>query len=189
MGLGTSSFFSYLNTMRGFACRFRLRSVFQPSETIRCAMFSIARFALPRKRLGRSTHTFRERKLVPGRGVLCCCWCLHRSRLGRMYVAVITVSRPSRSNKLLFVVPVAHLMKVLDEPAANQSDATVLELQLRAISKKQHGDVAVRWVKNRSRAWSCLRKETPPLSISSSCRRSLVGFKALYHVPQAALIT
>ena len=67
MGLGTSSFFSYLNTMRGFACRFRLRSVFQPSETIRCAMFSIARFALPRKRLGRSTHTFRERKLVPGR--------------------------------------------------------------------------------------------------------------------------
>jgi hypothetical protein len=30
-------------------------------------------------------------------------------------------------------------LKVLDEPAPNQSDATVLELQLRAISKKQHG--------------------------------------------------
>lgn len=45
-------------------------------------------------------------------------------------------------------------MKVLDEPAANQSDATVLELQLRAISKKQHGDVAVRWVRNQSRVWS-----------------------------------
>lgn len=39
-------------------------------------------------------------------------------------------------------------MEVLDEPAAIQSDATVLELQLRAISKKQHGDVAVRWVKS-----------------------------------------
>lgn len=34
--------------------------------------------------------------------------------------------------------------QVLDEPAAEQSDATVLELHLRAISKKQHGDVAVR---------------------------------------------
>ncbi|CAM9399540.1 unnamed protein product [Ectocarpus sp. 8 AP-2014] len=38
--------------------------------------------------------------------------------------------------------------KVLDEPAANQSDATVLELQLRAISKKQYGDVAVRSIEN-----------------------------------------
>uniref|UniRef100_A0A7S2C2T6 Intraflagellar transport protein 46 homolog n=1 Tax=Octactis speculum TaxID=3111310 RepID=A0A7S2C2T6_9STRA len=34
-------------------------------------------------------------------------------------------------------------LKMLDEPAAQQSDATVLELQLRAISKKQHGEVAV----------------------------------------------
>ena len=35
-------------------------------------------------------------------------------------------------------------LRVLDEPAANQSDATVLELQLRAVSKKQHGgDVTV----------------------------------------------
>ena len=39
-------------------------------------------------------------------------------------------------------------LQVLDEPAANQSDATVLELQLRAISKKQHGDVAVRCVES-----------------------------------------
>ena len=35
-------------------------------------------------------------------------------------------------------------VRVLDEPAANQSDATVLELQMRAISKKSHaGDVTV----------------------------------------------
>lgn len=38
------------------------------------------------------------------------------------------------------------IYQVLDEPAADQSDATVLELQLRAISKKQHGDVAVRFL-------------------------------------------
>jgi intraflagellar transport protein 46 len=38
--------------------------------------------------------------------------------------------------------------KVLDEPTANQSDATVLELQLRAVSKKRHGDVAVRSIEN-----------------------------------------
>uniref|UniRef100_A0A7S3JRL4 Intraflagellar transport protein 46 homolog n=1 Tax=Aureoumbra lagunensis TaxID=44058 RepID=A0A7S3JRL4_9STRA len=36
----------------------------------------------------------------------------------------------------------------LDEPAAAQSDATVLELQLRAVSKKQHGDVAVRSIED-----------------------------------------
>jgi len=30
-------------------------------------------------------------------------------------------------------------LKVLDEPTATQSDATVLELRLRAISKKTHG--------------------------------------------------
>ena len=39
-------------------------------------------------------------------------------------------------------------LKVLDEPSASQSDSTVLELQLRAISKKQHGDVAVRSIEN-----------------------------------------
>jgi intraflagellar transport protein 46 len=40
-------------------------------------------------------------------------------------------------------------LKYLDEPAAMQSDPTVLELQLRAKSKKQHyGDVAVRSIEN-----------------------------------------
>jgi len=39
-------------------------------------------------------------------------------------------------------------LKVLDEPASTQSDATVLELQLRAISKKQHGDIAVRSIED-----------------------------------------
>jgi intraflagellar transport protein 46 len=37
---------------------------------------------------------------------------------------------------------------VLDEPAASQSDSTVLELQLRAISKKASGEVAVRSIDN-----------------------------------------
>ena len=31
----------------------------------------------------------------------------------------------------------------LDEPAAHQSDRTILEMQLRATSKKQHKDMAV----------------------------------------------
>ncbi|GMI20800.1 hypothetical protein TeGR_g5469 [Tetraparma gracilis] len=39
-------------------------------------------------------------------------------------------------------------LKVLDEPAASQSDSTVLELQLRAISKKASGEVAVRSIDN-----------------------------------------
>jgi intraflagellar transport protein 46 len=40
-------------------------------------------------------------------------------------------------------------LKRLDEPAAIQSDPTVLELQLRAMSKKQqYGDVAVRSIEN-----------------------------------------
>jgi intraflagellar transport protein 46 len=39
-------------------------------------------------------------------------------------------------------------LKLLDEPAAHQSDPTVLELQLRAISKKKHGDAAVRSIEN-----------------------------------------
>lgn len=42
-------------------------------------------------------------------------------------------------------------LKVLDEPSSQQSDPTVLELQLRAISKKQHGDVAVRSIENASK--------------------------------------
>lgn len=43
-------------------------------------------------------------------------------------------------------------LKVLDEPSAQQSDSTVLELQLRAISKKQHGDVAVRSIENAAKS-------------------------------------
>jgi len=40
-------------------------------------------------------------------------------------------------------------LKFLDEPSATQSDPTVLELQLRAMSKKQqYGDVAVRSIEN-----------------------------------------
>jgi len=39
-------------------------------------------------------------------------------------------------------------LKLLDEPTASQSDATVLELQLRALSKKQYGDVAVRSIED-----------------------------------------
>ncbi|GMH87733.1 hypothetical protein TrVE_jg2813 [Triparma verrucosa] len=42
-------------------------------------------------------------------------------------------------------------LKVLDEPAATQSDATVLELQLRAISKKSSGEVSVRSIENASK--------------------------------------
>lgn len=43
-------------------------------------------------------------------------------------------------------------LKFLDEPAAIQSDPTVLELQLRAKSKKQQsGDVAVRSIENAAR--------------------------------------
>lgn len=39
-------------------------------------------------------------------------------------------------------------LKMLDEPASHQSDPTVLELQLRAISKKRHGEAAVRSIEN-----------------------------------------
>jgi len=55
--------------------------------------------------------------------------------------AFIKVPRPDASRDELGLA-------VLDEPAAAQSDATVLELQLRAVSKKQHGDVAVRSIEN-----------------------------------------
>ncbi|KDO32418.1 hypothetical protein SPRG_02895 [Saprolegnia parasitica CBS 223.65] len=39
-------------------------------------------------------------------------------------------------------------LKVLDEPSIAQSDATVLDLQLRATSKKKHGDIVVRSIEN-----------------------------------------
>lgn len=39
-------------------------------------------------------------------------------------------------------------LSLLDEPAATQSDSTVLDLQIRAVSKRQHGDAAVRSIEN-----------------------------------------
>ncbi|RHZ16199.1 hypothetical protein DYB37_011854, partial [Aphanomyces astaci] len=39
-------------------------------------------------------------------------------------------------------------LKVLDEPTIAQSDATVLDLQLRATSKKKHGDIVVRSIEH-----------------------------------------
>lgn len=43
-------------------------------------------------------------------------------------------------------------LRYLDEPSTNQSDPTVLELQLRAKSKKlQNGDVVVRSIENADR--------------------------------------
>ncbi|KAG5180253.1 intraflagellar transport complex B protein 46 [Tribonema minus] len=42
--------------------------------------------------------------------------------------------------------------KVLDEPSAQQSDAAVLELQLRAVTKRRHGDAAVRSIEGAHKA-------------------------------------
>jgi len=63
-------------------------------------------------------------------------------------------------------------LKVLDEPSATQSDSTVLELQLRAISKKSSGEVSVRSIENAAKnpaeiqRWitsiSDLHKSKPP---------------------------
>jgi intraflagellar transport protein 46 len=39
-------------------------------------------------------------------------------------------------------------LKMLDEPSLQQSDATVLDLQLRSTSKKKHGDIVVRSIEN-----------------------------------------
>ncbi|KAF4317784.1 hypothetical protein BBO99_00005670 [Phytophthora kernoviae] len=39
-------------------------------------------------------------------------------------------------------------LKMLDEPSLAQSDATVLDLQLRSTSKKKHGDIVVRSIEN-----------------------------------------
>ncbi len=56
--------------------------------------------------------------------------------------AFIKIPRPDASEDNLG-------LKFLDEPSSNQSDPTVLELQLRAQSKKmQYGDVAVRSIEN-----------------------------------------
>jgi intraflagellar transport protein 46 len=56
--------------------------------------------------------------------------------------AFIKVPRPDKKEEELG-------LKFLDEPSASQSDPTVLELQLRALSKKlQYGDVVVRSIEN-----------------------------------------
>ena len=56
--------------------------------------------------------------------------------------AFIKIPRPDASEDNLG-------LKFLDEPSSNQSNPTVLELQLRAQSKKmQYGDVAVRSIEN-----------------------------------------
>ena len=50
-------------------------------------------------------------------------------------------------------------LKFLDEPAATQSDPTVLELQLRAMSKKlQYGDVVVRSIDNAAKNPQAIEK-------------------------------
>lgn len=43
-------------------------------------------------------------------------------------------------------------LKMLDEPSLAQSDATVLDLQLRSTSKKKHGDIVVRSIENAEKA-------------------------------------
>lgn len=43
-------------------------------------------------------------------------------------------------------------LKMLDEPSLTQSDATVLDLQLRSTSKKKHGDIVVRSIENAEKA-------------------------------------
>ncbi|TYZ57447.1 hypothetical protein PybrP1_010834 [[Pythium] brassicae (nom. inval.)] len=43
-------------------------------------------------------------------------------------------------------------LKMLDEPSLAQSDATVLDLQLRSTSKKKHGDIVVRNIENAEKA-------------------------------------
>ena len=58
------------------------------------------------------------------------------------FAAIFQVPRPDKKEEDLG-------LKFLDEPCGNQSDPTVLELQLRAMSKKlQYGDVVVRSIDN-----------------------------------------
>jgi intraflagellar transport protein 46 len=49
-------------------------------------------------------------------------------------------------------------LKLLDEPASVQSDPTVLDLQMRAISKRQHGEAAVRSIENASKDPKAVQK-------------------------------
>lgn len=83
--------------------------------------------------------------------------------------AFVKVPRPDGSNDELG-------LKLLDEPSASQSDPTVLELQLRATSKKlQYGDVVVRSIENAAKnplaieKWiqnvSDLHRSKPPVQV------------------------
>jgi len=66
--------------------------------------------------------------------------------------AFIKVPRPDGANDDLG-------LKFLDEPSATQSDPTVLELQLRAMSKKlQYGDVVVRSIDNAAKNPQAIEK-------------------------------
>lgn len=58
-----------------------------------------------------------------------------------MIDAFVKVPRPDGSDSTLGLT-------VLDEPASSQSDSTVLDLQIRAVSKRQHGEAAVRSIEN-----------------------------------------
>ena len=82
-------------------------------------------------------------------------------------------------------------LKVLDEPASTQSDPTVLELQLRAISKKlQYGDVVVRSIENANKnpnaveKWiqniNDLHRSKPPPQVHY--RRNMPDIEALMEV-------
>lgn len=79
------------------------------------------------------------------------CWC----RLGFLYSCCADheqVPRPDGSEDELG-------LKRLDEPAAIQSDPTVLELQLRAMTKKQqYGDVSVRSIENAEKSPLAIEK-------------------------------
>ena len=77
-------------------------------------------------------------------------------------------------------------LRYLDEPSSNQSDPTVLELQLRAKSKKlQNGDVVVRSIEGADRnpakieKWiqdiADLHRSKPPPQVRQGEGRVLVG--------------
>jgi intraflagellar transport protein 46 len=72
--------------------------------------------------------------------------------------AFIKVPRPDKKEEELG-------LKFLDEPAAAQSDPTVLELQLRAMTKKlQYGDVVVRSIENASKNPTAIDKWVQSIS-------------------------
>lgn len=81
-------------------------------------------------------------------------------------------------------------LKVLDEPALIQSDATVLDLKLRAMSKKKHGKIVVRSIENAEknptevdrwiRSISDLHRTKPPPQVHYS--KSMPDIESLMQV-------